>query len=124
MPSRVLRQTCSVAWRYVRRWACPGIFTNDGGAFRLLFIAYGEDKDLLPYRSNGLYAESSVTKLAWRLSDQRINGDEFESDSTALWEQFQTLCDAIRDGRQSGMSRRMGGTLFSADRDFSGAGRI
>ena len=92
--------------------------------FRLLFIAYGEDKDLLPYRSNGLYEESSVTKLAHRLSDQRINGDEFESDSTALWEQFQTLCDAIRDGRPEWDVPAYGGTLFSADRDFSGAGLV
>ena len=28
--------------------------------FRLLFIAYGEDKDLLPYRWNGLYRRRSL----------------------------------------------------------------
>ena len=36
--------------------------------FRLLFVAYAEDKDLLPYRSNGRYADHSLTRLAQRLA--------------------------------------------------------
>ena len=28
--------------------------------FRLLFIAYAEDKDLLPYKHNGLYRSRSL----------------------------------------------------------------
>ena len=30
--------------------------------FRLLFVAYAEDKDLLPYRTNGRYADHSLSK--------------------------------------------------------------
>lgn len=36
--------------------------------FRLLFVAYAEDKDLLPFRSNGRYADHSLTRLAQRLA--------------------------------------------------------
>ncbi len=49
--------------------------------FRLLFVAYAEDKDLLPYRTNGDYADRSLSKMARRLSEdrkeerQRSNGD-------------------------------------------------
>lgn len=44
--------------------------------FRLLFVAYGEDKDLLPYRTNGRYSDHSLKRLARRLTDWRESGEE------------------------------------------------
>ena len=43
--------------------------------FRLLFVAYAEDKDLLPYRSNGRYADHSLTRLAQRLAQTEHSVD-------------------------------------------------
>src|SRR5205085_2534852 len=39
--------------------------------FRLLFVAYAEDKDLLPYRSNDLYRERSLKALARQLAERQ-----------------------------------------------------
>ena len=36
--------------------------------FRLLFIAYGEDKDLLPYNINSAYRNRSLKQKAQELS--------------------------------------------------------
>ena len=37
--------------------------------FRLLFIAYAEDRDLLPYQSNGAYQRRSLKTKAQELAD-------------------------------------------------------
>ena len=37
--------------------------------FRLLFVAYAEDKDLLPYRTNSHYADHSLKLRARRLTE-------------------------------------------------------
>ena len=42
--------------------------------FRLLFVAYAEDKDLLPYRSNSLYEARSLKRLAIETAEQHSNG--------------------------------------------------
>ncbi|MCZ7531725.1 MAG: hypothetical protein M5U31_16180 [Acidimicrobiia bacterium] len=48
--------------------------------FRLLFVAYAEDKDLLPYRTNSLYADHSLKHVARRLTE--LHGSEGGSLST------------------------------------------
>ena len=42
--------------------------------FRLLFIAYAEDKDLLPYRFNELYKKRSLKNMARELVDNYPSG--------------------------------------------------
>ena len=42
--------------------------------FRLLFVAYAEDKDLLPYRTNGVYRENALKTLARELAERRAGG--------------------------------------------------
>ncbi len=37
--------------------------------FRLLFVAYAEDRDLLPYRTNGLYETRSLKHKATELAE-------------------------------------------------------
>ena len=39
--------------------------------FRLLFIAYAEDKDLLPYRTNERYRDRSLKKKAREMAGLR-----------------------------------------------------
>ncbi|SVD80438.1 uncharacterized protein METZ01_LOCUS433292, partial [marine metagenome] len=63
--------------------------------FRLLFVAYAEDKELLPYRTNGAYAEHSLTTLAKRLSEYRRTGETFDANGTDLWDGAQALWAAI-----------------------------
>ena len=42
--------------------------------FRLLFIAYAEDKDLLPYRTNERYRDRSLKKKAREMAALRRQG--------------------------------------------------
>ena len=42
--------------------------------FRLLFIAYAKDKDLLPYRFNGLYHKRSLKTKARELVEAYPHG--------------------------------------------------
>ena len=109
-----------------------GDFSSDGLAaaysqtmsvlFRLLFVAYGEDKDLLPYRSNGAYAEHSITKLAKTLTEMRVNGSTFDDHGTDVWDDVQALWTAIDKGREDWSVPAYGGTLFSTDPDINPAG--
>jgi hypothetical protein len=67
--------------------------------FRLLFVAYAEDRDLLPYRSNGQYADRSLNHKARELVElfKRIggidiieNGEAFDQSATQ-WEEVRRL---------------------------------
>lgn len=90
--------------------------------FRLLFVAYGEDKDLLPYRSNGAYAEHSITRLAKTLTEMRIDGTPFDPHGTDLWDDVQALWTAIDKGRENWAVPAYGGALFSTDPAISSSG--
>jgi len=47
--------------------------------FRLLFVAYAEDKDLLPYRTNGRYQRYALKTLAKDLAEQRPSAGDIAS---------------------------------------------
>ena len=53
--------------------------------FRLLFIAYGEDKDLLPYRFNGLYQKRSPKAKAKDLLELTTAEERF-GEGDAWWQ--------------------------------------
>ena len=55
--------------------------------FRILFIAYGEDKDLLPYRTNDLYRARSFKQKAREMVRIREEGTEFDTNSFDHWDQ-------------------------------------
>ena len=64
--------------------------------FRLLFVAYAEDKDLLPYRSNSKYADHSLKHIARRLAEDRRGGKEdFDDAACALWVDVCELWSAV-----------------------------
>ncbi len=89
--------------------------------FRLLFIAYAEDKDLLPYRWNGLYQRRSLKTKAQELADLARAGGSFDAGDT-LWEEVTRLARAVdRGNREWGVPAYDGG-LFSEDGEVSPAG--
>ena len=90
--------------------------------FRLLFVAYAEDKDLLPYRSNGNYSDHSITNLAKQLAAQRIADEPFDQYGTDLWDDIQVLWTAISQGREDWDVPAYGGTLFSEAADINPEG--
>ncbi len=89
--------------------------------FRLLFIAYAEDKDLLPYRWNGLYQRRSLKTKAQELAELARGGAAFDAGDT-LWDEVSRLCRAVdRGNREWGVPAYDGG-LFSEEREISPAG--
>jgi hypothetical protein len=91
--------------------------------FRLLFIAYAEDKDLLPYRWNGLYQRRSLKTKAQELVALARNAHPFDEGDT-LWEEVSRLVRAVdRGNREWGVPTYNGG-LFSEDPQVSAAGAL
>ena len=80
--------------------------------FRLLFIAYGEDKDLLPYRFNGLYQKRSLKEKAKELLDVRESNTGF-GDGDSLWQEIKNIFHAIEKGNRSWGVPAYNGGLFS-----------
>ena len=98
--------------------------------FRLLFIAYAEDCDLLPYTQNTAYRNQSLKEKAKELLEQRLNLGDIASANEVqdvgrdhdLYRSCASLFEAVSEG-----SERLGvppynGVLFSADNSISKAG--
>jgi hypothetical protein len=87
--------------------------------FRLLFIAYGEDKDLLPYRFNRLYKDRSLKTKARALLE--IAPEDFDH-GDALWSEIQSLFKAVDKGNRTWGVPAYNGGLFSSDPEESEVG--
>ncbi len=94
--------------------------------FRLLFIAYAEDRGLLPLESNDLYRQQSLKGLARRLADMvnqfGIEEIPFDDSATDYWDQVRALCTAIDRGRKEWNVPAYNGGLFSVDPDVNADG--
>jgi len=91
--------------------------------FRLLFVAYAEDKDLLPYRSNSRYADHSLKRITRGLAEGARSGTaKFDSDAIDLWEDIRQLWRAVDKGNTGWGVPGYNGGLFSADPETSPAG--
>ncbi|MXW76646.1 MAG: hypothetical protein F4Z58_11540 [Acidimicrobiaceae bacterium] len=91
--------------------------------FRLLFVAYAEDKDLLPYRSNGRYADHSLSLKAQRLTEDRRSGrEQYDEWATSLWDDINQLWDAVNSGNSDWGVPAYNGGLFSSDPKISASG--
>ena len=86
--------------------------------FRLLFIAYAEDKDLLPYRTSPAYQRNSLKTLATDILDDLRKGVKW-GDTTRFWDQFSNLSQAISKGNKSLSVPAYNGVLFSDEADDS-----
>jgi hypothetical protein len=89
--------------------------------FRLLFVAYAEDKDLLPYLHNELYAARSLKKKAVELKDLWERKIEFD-ETTTLWREADALFDAVNSGSKEWGIPAYDGGLFARDPDVAPIG--
>ena len=90
--------------------------------FRLLFIAYAEDKELLPYKSNDLYRARSLKQKANDLTKLLREDKQFGDTNTSHWEEVERLFRAVDHGNpESGVPQYNGG-LFSSDAAVSKIG--
>ncbi len=82
--------------------------------FRLLFVAYAEDRGLLPFDVNEAYTANALKTLA-----RRILGDPdqtFSEHSTSIWADLLQIWDVIDTGDLEGMGvPAYNGGLFSRD---------
>ena len=91
--------------------------------FRLLFVAYAEDKDLLPYRSNGRYKDHSLQRIALRLTEDRLAGrNAYDPAATSMWDDVHQLWHAVDGGNDDWGVPAYNGGLFSRDPEVSRAG--
>lgn len=90
--------------------------------FRLLFVAYGEDKDLLPYRTNSRYNDHSLKRLARRLTEWRRRSTLFDSHATDLWDDVRALWEAVAGGNTGWGVPPYDGGLFSSKPSVNQAG--
>jgi hypothetical protein len=93
--------------------------------FRLLFLAYGEDKGLLPLSTNGLYRQSSLKHLARDLA-QLANDHGWENvpfdGGTHLWDRCKDLWWVVDQGRTSWNVPPYNGGMFSTEASVSPEG--
>lgn len=88
--------------------------------FRLLFVAYAEDRDLLPLRTNGLYRQRSLKQIARDLALEAervgsLDDIEFDANSTDQWDNVRALWTAIDKGRKNWNVPIYNGGMFSSD---------
>jgi len=93
--------------------------------FRLLFIAYAEDKNLLPYRDSELYRARSLKQKARELAELKGRGEDSFDDSTSHWDEVAMLFNVVNDGkpREWGVPAYNGG-LFASDPEVSPTGAL
>lgn len=91
--------------------------------FRLLFVAYAEDRDLLPYRTNKRYRDASLKAMARSLADIVEEGRSFDDDETdSLWQDCFQLFSAVDKGSPTWDVPAYNGGLFSNDEAVNEAG--
>ena len=89
--------------------------------FRLLFIAYAEDKDLLPYNTNSAYYRRSLKQKAQELSELFLSGRTAENGNNH-WKEVVKLWEAIDKGNQEWGIMAYNGGLFSSEQSISKTG--
>ncbi len=89
--------------------------------FRLLFIAYAEDRDLLPYRFNDAYRIRSLKQKAQELSLFVANNTPISA-GDSHWQETSVLWKAVAEGNPEWGVPAYDGGLFSSDRRVSKTG--
>ena len=89
--------------------------------FRLLFIAYAEDRDLLPYRSNDAYRRRSLKQKAQELADRVARGTPV-ADGDPHWQEAMLLWRAVAAGNAEWGVPAYDGGLFADEPEVSAAG--
>lgn len=86
--------------------------------FKLLFVAYAEEKNLLPHRSNVFYRENSLKNIAENILELWNSGHEF-GPGFKLWNKTQAIFNAIENGNPDWDIPAYSGGLFSIDQGES-----
>jgi len=89
--------------------------------FRLLFVAYAEDKELLPCRSNEAYRRRSLKQKAHELLEFKLANGTFD-EGTSHWREVGLLFDAVDKGQAEWGVPAYDGSLFSRDVAVNRAG--
>ncbi len=89
--------------------------------FRILFIAYAEDKDLLPLHSNANYELRSLKRKAKEVREIAEKAGRFDSDES-YWRELLNLFDAVDRGKSEWGVPAYNGGLFSSDAAVSPVG--
>ena len=82
--------------------------------FRLLFVAYAEDKGLLPYERNVPYTNASLKSIARELIPYIQGEQTFSDDSAVFWRKIVNLWRAVDKGKPDWGVPAYNGGLFSA----------
>lgn len=92
--------------------------------FRLLFVAYAEDRDLLPLHRNGLYRQRSLKHMARELAGMLNDHSELRLDAAATdrWDAIRALWKAVDAGNSEWGVPKYNGGLFSNDPVVKAAG--
>ena len=89
--------------------------------FRLLFIAYAEDRDLLPYRYSEAYRRRSLKQKAKELADCIANRIDI-AQGNSHWQEVSLLWQAVAVGNREWGVPAYDGGLFSDDWRISSSG--
>ena len=89
--------------------------------FRLLFIAYAEDRDLLPYRFNDAYRTRSLKQKAQELADFVAKNTPIAT-GDSHWQETSVLWQAVAEGNPELGVPAYDGRLFSNDEKVSKLG--
>lgn len=91
--------------------------------YRLLFLAYAEDRDLLPLHTSRAYREHSLKRMAQRLAEARRRGVEF-GDEAFYWSEVRQVWRAVSRGHAEWEVPAYNGSLFAADAATSPLGAL
>ncbi len=89
--------------------------------FRLLFVAYAEDRDHLPLHASRSYREHSLKRIAQRLEDDRRREVPF-ADQDFIWSEIRQIWLAVNRGNPAWQVPAYNGSLFASDADVSELG--
>src|SRR5665811_770575 len=84
--------------------------------YRLLFILYAEDRDLLPVRDRRYDDYGLRDKVRGEVGDRKTNNDVFSDTAARYWSTIDDLCRAIDKGDSSIGLPPYNGGLFDRDR--------
>lgn len=91
--------------------------------YRLLFVAYAEDRDLLPLHQSEAYRKHSLKEMAQGLAEARRREVDF-GDGDFYWTQLTQLWKAVSRGNAEWDVPEYNGTLFSSDPEISELGAL
>lgn len=83
--------------------------------YRLLFVLYAEDRNLLPDES-GPYAEVALTRLRLTIAERRQSGRPYPTATREIWGRLEDIFTAIAKGDDELGIPPYNGGLFAADR--------